>query len=169
MRLVGGDWFGIQEPYPSMHSLDGWPCWIDGQPRIECINEALMGIQNVYHAEIKLKTRAPLLWLLFSRRLWRTLLSWCLVKHPSFCWDEILAWGERHAKGRSLRSNVFCLALWSAAYLIWEMVCFIKGEFMLKKISLNWSNGKLEGELKGMAIVLILSKTEFCVVYGEFL
>ena len=42
------------------------------------------------------------------------------------------------------------------------------GEFMLKKISFTWSNVKLEGELKGMAILLILSKTKFSVVYGEF-
>ena len=28
--------------------------------------------------------------------------------------------GERHAKGKSLRSNVFRLALWSSAYHIWQ-------------------------------------------------
>ena len=47
-------------------------------------------------------------------------MSWCLVKHPSFCWDEIMAWGERHAKSKSLRFNVFRLALWSAVYHIWQ-------------------------------------------------
>ena len=46
-------------------------------------------------------------------------MSWRLVKHPSFCWDEIIAQGEIHAKGKSLRFNVFHLALWSTIYHIW--------------------------------------------------
>ena len=47
-------------------------------------------------------------------------MSCCLVKHPSFYWDEIMAWGERHAKSKSLRFNVFRLALWFAVYHIWQ-------------------------------------------------
>ena len=31
-----------------------------------------------------------------------------------------MAWGERNAKGQSLRSNVFRLALWSAVCHIWQ-------------------------------------------------
>ena len=31
-----------------------------------------------------------------------------------------MAWGERHAKSKSLRFNVFRLALWFAVYHIWQ-------------------------------------------------
>ena len=42
---------------------------------------------------------------------------------------------------------------------------------MLKKISFHnfCPIQRNEGELKGTAILLFLSNTEFCVVYGEFL
>ena len=75
----------------------------------------------MYYAEMKLKTESTSsLNALLPSIIWKTLMSWCLVKHPSFCWVEIMAWGERHAKDKSLRSNVFRLALRFAVYHIWQ-------------------------------------------------
>lgn len=43
-----------------------------------------------------------------------------------------------------------------------DMLCYIEGEFMLKKIFFIWSNGKFKGELKGMDTLITLFKTVLC-------
>ena len=102
-------------------------------------------------------------------------MSWCLVKHPSFCWDEIMAWGERHAEGKSLRSNVFRLALWSAAYDIWQQRNGVlhQGRIYVEENILHLIKWEVRRRIEGNGYCTILSKTEFFffffVVYGEFL
>ena len=62
-------------------------------------------------------------------------MSWCLVKHPNFCWDEIMAWEKDMPKARALDS-MYSAQPYGLLYITFgskEMVCFIKGEFMLKK------------------------------------
>ena len=44
----------------------------------------------------------------------------CLVKNPRVFWDDIVDWGEKNLKGRSMKAVVCKLAFGVSVYHIWH-------------------------------------------------
>ena len=57
---------------------------------------------------------------LFTKRIWKIISNWCLVRHQKFHQNEVMSWGKTELRGKSLKSVVCRLALWSGMYHIWQ-------------------------------------------------
>lgn len=55
----------------------------------------------------------------FSRRIWRSIISDCLVSNPPTGWDDVVLWSVAELQGRSLKSCVCKLCFGAAVYHLW--------------------------------------------------
>jgi hypothetical protein len=56
----------------------------------------------------------------FSRRIWKILLSACLVSDPRQEWDDVVEWSSAALKGKSLWTTLCRLCFAAAVYHIWR-------------------------------------------------
>jgi len=54
----------------------------------------------------------------FSSRVWRELMTSCLVFTPCVVWEEVVKWSVEDLHGRSLKTNLCKLSLGATVYHI---------------------------------------------------
>lgn len=55
----------------------------------------------------------------FSRRIWRALMSICLIPNPHVDWEEVIRWFVKDLQGTSLKANACRLSLAAVVYYLW--------------------------------------------------
>lgn len=55
----------------------------------------------------------------FSRRIWRSLMSICLIQNPPVDWEDVVRWLVDDLQGKSLKATACRLSLAAVVYPLW--------------------------------------------------